>query len=170
MWWNERFTSWMCSRQICSNCVMLSWQYGPKSLSNVSNTSLNLCHEELRQFWRQKGVQPGTSKVYLIKWPVSVCVCIFIYIKVILCCKSHVVVEWVVKGLVYQKRCWITSLYLFSLRKKNDSCSFGKLQLNPWCHMDCFTDFFCYISWRGNISCATVYEGSESSWIASKIS
>ncbi len=27
MWWNERFTSWMCRRQICSNCVMLSWQY-----------------------------------------------------------------------------------------------------------------------------------------------
>ncbi len=24
MWWNGRFTSWMCSRQICSNCVMLS--------------------------------------------------------------------------------------------------------------------------------------------------
>ncbi len=48
-----------------------------------------LCHEELRQFWRQKGVQPGTSKVYLIKWPVSVYmyifskyilyVCVFIY-------------------------------------------------------------------------------------------
>ncbi len=36
------------------------------------NTLLNLCHEELRQFWRQKGVQPGTSTVYLIKWPVSV--------------------------------------------------------------------------------------------------
>ncbi len=69
---NERFTSWMCRRQICSNCVMLSCQYGPKSLRNVSNTSLNLCHEELRQFWRQKWVQPGTSKVYLIKWPVSV--------------------------------------------------------------------------------------------------
>ncbi len=72
MWWNGRFTSWMCSRQICSNCVMLSCQYGPKSLRNLSNTLLNLCHEELRQFWRQKGVQPGTSKVYLIKWPVSV--------------------------------------------------------------------------------------------------
>ncbi len=72
MWWNERFTSWMCRRQIYRNCVMLSYQYGPKSLSNVSNTLLNLCHEELRQFWRQKGVQPGTSKVYLIKWPVSV--------------------------------------------------------------------------------------------------
>ncbi len=45
-----------------------------KSLKNVFNTLLNLCHEELRQFWRQKGVQPGTSKVYLIKWPVRVCV------------------------------------------------------------------------------------------------
>ncbi len=72
MWWNGRFASWMCSRQICSNCVMLSCQYGPKSQRNVSNTLLNQCHEELRQFWRQKGVQPGTSKVYLIKWPVSV--------------------------------------------------------------------------------------------------
>ncbi len=51
---------------------MISCQYGPKSLRNVSNTLLNLYHEELRQFWRQKGVQPGTSKVYLIKWPVSV--------------------------------------------------------------------------------------------------
>ncbi len=40
----------MCSRQICSNCVMLSCQYGPKSLRNVSNTLLNLCHKELRQF------------------------------------------------------------------------------------------------------------------------
>ncbi len=43
-----------------------------QNLCNVSNTLLNLCHEELRQFWRQKGVQPVTSKVYLIKWPVSV--------------------------------------------------------------------------------------------------
>ncbi len=49
MWRNERFTSWMCSRQICRNCVMLSCQYGPKSLRNVSNTLLNLCHE-LTQF------------------------------------------------------------------------------------------------------------------------
>ncbi len=72
MWRNERFTSWMCRRQICSNCVMLSYQYGPKSLRNVSNTLLNLCHEELRHFWRQNWVQPGTSHVYLIKWPVSV--------------------------------------------------------------------------------------------------
>ncbi len=79
MWWNGRFALWMCSRQICSNCVMLSCQYGPKSLRNVSNTLLNLCHEEFIQFWRQKWVQPGTSKVYLIKWPVSVYICISIY-------------------------------------------------------------------------------------------
>ncbi len=64
-------------RQICSNCVMLSCQYWPKSLRNVSNTLLNLCNEELTQFWRQKGVQPGTSKVYLIKWQVIV----YIYSK-----------------------------------------------------------------------------------------
>ncbi len=50
MWWNGRFALWMCSRQICSNCVMLSCQYGPKSLRNFSNTLLNLCHEDLKQF------------------------------------------------------------------------------------------------------------------------
>ncbi len=44
------------------------------------NTLLDLCHEELRQFWRQKRVQPGNSKVYLIKWPVSVYIYIYIYI------------------------------------------------------------------------------------------
>ncbi len=80
MWWNRRFASWMCSRQICSNYVILSCQYGPKSLRNVSNTLLNLFHEELRQFWRQKRVQPGTSKVYLVKWLVSV----YIYIRGVL--------------------------------------------------------------------------------------
>ncbi len=55
-------------QQLC-DAIMTIW---PTSLRNVSNTLLNLCHEELRQTWRQKGVQPGTSKVYLIKWPVSV--------------------------------------------------------------------------------------------------
>lgn len=42
-----------------------------QNLRNISSSFLNLCHKGLRQFWRQKGVQPGTSKVYLIKWPVS---------------------------------------------------------------------------------------------------
>ncbi len=48
--------------------------------TKIYQTLLNLCHEELTQFWRQKGVQPGTSKVYLIKWPVSECVCIYTFI------------------------------------------------------------------------------------------
>ncbi len=31
---------------------------------------------------KTKGVQPGTSKMYLIKWPVSVCVCVCLYIYI----------------------------------------------------------------------------------------
>lgn len=34
---------------------MPSCQNGPKSLRNFSNTLLKVCHEELMQFWRQKG-------------------------------------------------------------------------------------------------------------------
>ncbi len=37
---------------------------------------------------KAKGVQPGTSKVYLIKWPVSVCVCICVYIYIYICIHS----------------------------------------------------------------------------------
>ncbi len=65
-----RFTSWMCSRQICSNCVMLSY-HGPKSLRNVSNTCW-IYATKIKTVLKEKGVQPGTSTVYLIKWPVSV--------------------------------------------------------------------------------------------------
>ncbi len=54
-------------QQLC-DAIMSIWT----KTRNVSNTLLNLCHEELRQFWRQKEVQSGTSKVYLIKWPVSI--------------------------------------------------------------------------------------------------
>ncbi len=69
-------------REIRILVMLLSCQYGPKSLRNVSNTLLNLCHKELMQFWRKKGVQPGTSEVYPKKWPVSVCVCVYIYIYI----------------------------------------------------------------------------------------
>uniref|UniRef100_A0A3P8RMX0 Phosphoinositide-3-kinase, regulatory subunit 6a n=1 Tax=Amphiprion percula TaxID=161767 RepID=A0A3P8RMX0_AMPPE len=31
----------------CSNCVMLSCQYGPKSLRNVSNTMLKVCQDDV---------------------------------------------------------------------------------------------------------------------------
>ncbi len=51
------------------DAIMSIWT---KISEECFNTLLNLCHEELRQLWKQKGVQPGTSKVSLIKWPVSV--------------------------------------------------------------------------------------------------
>ncbi len=38
-----------------------------------------------------------------------------------------------------ENNCWIKSLFLFSLHTKY-SRSFVKLRLNPWCHVDCFTD------------------------------
>ncbi len=44
----------------------------PKSLRNVSNTLLNLCHE-LAVVKAKRGSNPSTSKVYLIK---CVCVCV----------------------------------------------------------------------------------------------
>lgn len=45
MCYNRGFTSWTCSRQMCSSCMMLSCQHGPKALGNFSSTLLNLCHE-----------------------------------------------------------------------------------------------------------------------------
>lgn len=62
---------------ICNNCLMLSCQYGPKLQRNVSNLLLNVCHKELRQVWKPKGAQPFTSRLYLIKWPISVHLYIF---------------------------------------------------------------------------------------------
>lgn len=34
---------------------------------------VNVSHKELKHFWKQKGIQPNTNKVYLIKWAVSEC-------------------------------------------------------------------------------------------------
>ncbi len=48
------------------------WFYHVNMDQNLIKTLLNLSHEEIRQFWRQKGVQSDTSKVYLIKWAVNV--------------------------------------------------------------------------------------------------
>lgn len=72
-----RFASWMCTQQICSvHCVMLScqrWTKGFEECFQHLNESLlnNTKNEEWRQFWRHKEVQPGPSKVYLIKCLVS---------------------------------------------------------------------------------------------------
>lgn len=61
------FEWWMHSQQMCSNCMM---PYGPKyqkSTKTYFQHWLNVCHEEMRQFLRQKWFQPGKGKVYLIK-------------------------------------------------------------------------------------------------------
>lgn len=67
-------------RHSCSNCVMLSCQYGPESLRNVSGILFNYA---LRQFWRQKGQSnPVLARYTLTNWLVSVC-----YTQRYLCCK-----------------------------------------------------------------------------------
>lgn len=60
MWWNVRFLSWMCSRQIYSNCVM-------STRTRISEDSPPwICAVK-------KGVQPGTSNVFIIKYLWSAC-------------------------------------------------------------------------------------------------
>ncbi len=46
-------------QQLCDAIMSI---YRPKPLRNVSNTLLNLYHEELRQFWRQKGSKPVLAR------------------------------------------------------------------------------------------------------------
>ncbi len=75
--------------------------------STLSQTMRIQLIEELRQFWRQKGVQPGSSKVYLINWPVSVCMCIYIYICV----------------CVYVCVCVYIYTHVYAERKKSIKCS-----------------------------------------------
>ncbi len=78
MWGNGRFTSWMCSREIHRNCVMLEWQYGPKSLRNVSNTLLNLSQRikaVLKAKWGPTHlyiyiyIHVHTHNILYIQWP-----------------------------------------------------------------------------------------------------
>lgn len=56
---------------IYKNCVILSCQYKPKHLRNVSSTVLNLCHKEVRLFVTRKGVQANIN-MYLLKWAATV--------------------------------------------------------------------------------------------------
>lgn len=60
--WKGRFVSWMCSQQIHSNYMMLTYENRPKSLRNDSSKLLNLC---------KKRVCPNTSKMHLMNWSVS---------------------------------------------------------------------------------------------------
>ncbi len=62
------------------DCKNVAWSDESRFLLQHSDvgSEFGVKNMKLRQFWRQKGVQPGTSKVYLIKWPVSVCMYIYI--------------------------------------------------------------------------------------------
>lgn len=67
LWYNGRFTAWMCNWQICSNYMIQSFQHGPASQSNVPTPGWNPCNKELRLFWEQSWVPPSISMVFLIK-------------------------------------------------------------------------------------------------------
>ncbi len=60
---------WSDESDFCCNIQMIGSESWVKNM-------------KLRQFWRQKGVKPRTSKVYLIKWPVSVCMYIYLYVYI----------------------------------------------------------------------------------------
>lgn len=49
---------------------MLIWTTKPQR--KVSNNLLNLCHDDLKQFWQQKEVHLSIRKSYLIKSPMIV--------------------------------------------------------------------------------------------------
>ncbi len=60
-------------------------------------------------------------------------------------------------------------IFVFFAYKKY-SRSFVKLRLNPWCHMDYFTDLLATFLDLDLVRTLAVYGGSEISWIPSKIS
>ncbi len=66
---------------------------------------------------------------------------------------------------VEETNCWIK--FVFFAYKKY-SRSFVKLRLNPWCHMDYFTDLFTTFLNLDRVWTLAVYAGSESSQVPSK--
>ena len=70
-------------------------------------------NKELRQFWRQKGVPSVISKVYLIKWPVSV---------------------WVTSGYCF----WVRNIQSFNLPVKSKELHEDSFWTGIWSsHKDC---------------------------------
>ncbi len=69
-----------------TNLQQLQWCYHVNMDQNLWGMFPTPCWiyatEELRQLWSQKRVQPCTSMGYLIKWPVSVCIHIYIIRKI----------------------------------------------------------------------------------------
>ncbi len=62
MWWNWRFSSWMCSRAA-------AWCYHvnmDQNLWGIFPTACWIYATRIKAVLKSKGVQPGTSRVYLI--------------------------------------------------------------------------------------------------------
>lgn len=104
---------WLFSQNIIST-LFSKWTLTFFSLCDPNTLSYSMhwylwemfpapCHEDLNQFWMKKGVQPGISKVYLLKYPVSVFkpstqvapfVTCFIYIHCLVFSIKHVIYRW----------------------------------------------------------------------------
>ncbi len=65
--------------------------------------------------------------------------------------------------VTWRRQIWIKSECFFSFAHKY-SCSFVKLRLNPWCHMDYFTDLLATFLDFDRVRTLAVYGGSESEW------
>ncbi len=63
-----------------------------------------------------------------------------------------------------EENCWIVIIFVFFAHKRK-YCSFVKIQLNHWCHMDNFTDVLAMFLDLDRGSNLAVYAGSESSLI-----
>ncbi len=61
---------------------------------------------------------------------------------------------------------WIKSFFFFSFAHKIYSCTFVKLRLNPWYHMDYFTDLLATFLDLDRVRTLAVYGGSESAQIS----
>ncbi len=59
------------------------------------------------------------------------------------------------------RNCWTKLFFLFSLCTKKYSCSFVKLYLNIWCHMDYFNDVLTTFLGLERGSSIAVYAGSK---------
>ncbi len=103
-----------------SNCVMLSCQYGPKSLRNVSNTLLNQCHKELKQLFCQVPL-----------WSLIACFAICLHSKSVCVCPVPVRCWWdIVSTVPYCTHMLIVTLYTGSAL--NPLHLLISLSLFPW--------------------------------------
>ncbi len=74
-------------------------------------------------------------------------------------------------ALGIRRRIWIKFFFFFFFfAHKKYSRSFVKLRLNPWCHMDYFTDLLATFLDLIHVRTLAVYGGSESCQNSSKIS